>query len=227
MPNTTEETEIKAPCRACHRVTNHEILHKHRDEGAEYVENIGEVSWVNAYEMLGCRGCGTVTLRVTHWFSEDPGEEVRYYPPFISRTMPPWRNKLKSWPLRELMDEIYSALAADSRRLATMGARTIVDMVLVDKVGDVGTFGKKLEELEKAGFIARQGREYLEAALDAGNAAVHRGHNPTEEQLNHVMDIVENVLESVYVLGEAAAELRKTTPPKPPRPKSAPTKSTP
>jgi hypothetical protein len=120
------------------------------------------------------------------------------------------------------MDEIYTALAADSRRLATMGARTIIDMVLVDKVGDIGTFGKKLEELEKSGFIARQGREYLAAALDTGNAAAHRGHKPTAEQLNHVMDIVEHVLQSVYVLEDAAAELRKTTPPKPPRPKSAP-----
>jgi hypothetical protein len=103
MPNKKKETDTKAPCRECHRVTNHKILHLHRVDGSEYVdEQIGEISWANVYEMLECRGCGTVILRDTYWFSEDPEEQVRYYPPFVSRVMPPWRNNLKSWPLREL-----------------------------------------------------------------------------------------------------------------------------
>ena len=226
MPTKKKETETKAPCRECHRETSQKVIKLHRVGGSEYVdEQIGEISWANVYEMLECRGCGTVTLRDTYWFSEDPEEQVTYYPPSVSRVMPQWRSQLKSWTLRELMDEIYSALGADRRRLATMGARTLVDMVLVDKVGDLGTFGQKLAGLEKAGFIARQGREYLEAALDAGNAAAHRGHKPSSAQLNHVMDIVENVLESVYVLEDAAAELKRTTPPKPSKAKSVPTKN--
>jgi hypothetical protein len=103
MPNKKKETDTKAPCRECHRVTNHKILHLHRVDGSEYVdEQIGEISWANVYEMLECRGCGTVILRDTYWFSEDLEEQVRYYPPFVSRVMPPWRNNLKSWPLREL-----------------------------------------------------------------------------------------------------------------------------
>ena len=115
--------------------------------------------------------------------------------------------------LYELLEEIYSALHADNRRLATMGARTLLDMVMTDKVTDVGRFDQKLDALEKE-FITKKQREFLEAALDVGNAASHRGHRPTAKQLDQVMDIVENVIQQIYVLPSAAAELKKSTPPR-------------
>jgi hypothetical protein len=93
-----------------------------------------------------------------------------------------------------------------------MGARTVVDMLLMDKVGDLGTFSEKLTQLEGDGFVGRKNREFLGAALDAGNAAAHRGYQPKKEHLDHVMDIVENVLQAVYILEEAADELKKSTP---------------
>jgi hypothetical protein len=95
-----------------------------------------------------------------------------------------------------------------------MGTRTALDMLLLDKIGDVGSFPQKLEQMEKAGHLGRQNREYLAAALDAGNAAAHRGFQPEEQLLMHVMDILENLLQAVYVLASAAKELKKATPPR-------------
>jgi hypothetical protein len=57
----------------------------------------------------------------------------------------------------------------------------------------------------------------LEAALDAGNAAAHRGHAAKPEEVEIVMDIVENMLHSVYVLHDAAQKLKKSTPLRPAR----------
>ena len=113
----------------------------------------------------------------------------------------------------DLLTEIYSALHANNRRLATMGARTLLDMVMTDKVTDVGRFDQKLDALEKE-FVTTKQREFLEAALDVGNAASHRGHCPTAKQLDQVMDIVESILQQIYVLPNAAAELKKSTPPR-------------
>jgi len=95
-----------------------------------------------------------------------------------------------------------------------MGARAVVDMVILNKIGDAGSFQHKLQEMQERGFVARQSREFLAAALEAGSAAAHRGFEPKEEELAHVMDIVENLLQAVYVLQDAAAELRKATPPR-------------
>jgi uncharacterized protein DUF4145 len=95
-----------------------------------------------------------------------------------------------------------------------VGARTLVDMVMVQKVGDVGTFSEKLRQLVKAGFLSAHNRDVLDAALDAGSAAAHRGHVPSASDVDAVMDIVENLLHAVYVLPDMARRLKRTTPPR-------------
>jgi len=204
-------TFSKAPCNQCNRETKHVLLKKRLTSDETDVEGYGPISWQDLYEMLECSGCESVTLRHTHLFSEGPDPPISYYPPRIARPVPRWRRQLPH-DLGSLTDEVYSALHADSRRLGLMGARTIVDMVLLHKVGDAGTFSWKLKKFEDLGFVGRRDREILEAALDAGSAAAHRGYRPKPEQLDQVMDIVEHLLEAVYVLDSAAAALRKSTP---------------
>lgn len=201
----------KAPCRHCHLETKHILLAIRQTSDEEEIEGYGPISWKDTYEMLECCGCETVVLCHTHNFSEDPDLQVRYYPPPVSRAMPSWRHKTPH-KVNSLMDEVYKSLDADGRRLALMGARALVDITILDKVGDAGTFQQKLQLMVEKGFLSRESSEFLSAALDAGNAAAHRGYYPTSEQLDHVMDIVENLLQAVYVLKDAAAELRKTTP---------------
>jgi hypothetical protein len=210
----------KAPCRTCLRETKHKVLASRQISDSEEIEGVGEVSWEDDYEMLECCGCQTVVLRHTAYWSEDPETTVSYHPPPVSRAFPTWKSKL---PLRfrSLVDEVYAALHADSRRLALMGARTLVDMLMLDKIGDVGSFQHKLEQLEKRGLVGRQNRDFLAVALDAGNAAAHRGYQPKKEQINHAMDIVENLLQAVYVLEGSAEELKKTTPPRPTKKKKS------
>ncbi len=96
-----------------------------------------------------------------------------------------------------------------------MGARTLLDMLMVQQVGDVGSFKQKLKKLEAGGFVSAHHVDILDAALDAGSAAAHRGHAPEAFQVNTVMDIVENLLQAFYVLPGMAQTLKKTTPPRP------------
>jgi hypothetical protein len=76
----------------------------------------------------------------------------------------------------------------------------------------VGTFAEKLKQFEHNGFIGSKDRDVLEAALDAGSATAHLGCEPERETLNQAMDMVEHVLEAVYVLGQAANDIRMWTP---------------
>jgi len=205
----------RAPCRNCLRETNHEVVATRVQKDETEISTGQLIWWKDTYEMLQCAGCGAASLRHTHFFSEDPESDVAYYPPPVSRPPPMWRGKLPPH-VRSLLQEVYSSLHADSRRLAVMGARTLVDMMLLEKVGDVGSFRDKLAQLETLGFVGTRSREFLAAALDAGSAAAHRGFEPEKEQLGHVMDIVENLLQAVYALESAAADLRGATPPRSP-----------
>ena len=205
---------IKAPCNDCGRDTDHEVLKSHNTSGHDPES---ETHWSTTFDMIECRGCHFISLKRTFDFSEYDQVQVDYFPPPVPRRKPDWGHHFllnASSEIQELLVEVYSALHAGNRRLATMGARALLDMAIVAAVGDVGDFKRKLDQLESGGFIGKQPREFLGVALDAGNAAAHRGHCPTPQQLNMVMDIVENVLEQIFVLPHAAEDLKKSIPPR-------------
>lgn len=207
-------------CNRCLGKTQHEILH---ETTMKQIEDDG-IEWATKFEMLQCRGCGDVTLRRTLDAVLDgniPWEDntVTYFPPAVSRRPPSWQ-QVEGFPknLRSVLKEIYKSLDADNVLLPMLGARTLIDMLMLDKVGDVGNFVEKLKQLEDLGVISSRNREILAAALDLGNAAAHRGHSPKAYDVGAVMDIVENLLQTVYVLPNVAQRIKANTPPRPNKP---------
>jgi Domain of unknown function (DUF4145) len=212
MADATNTAE-KLHCNACRQFTKHDLIAAAEERDSHEVPSQGEIWWDTKFEMFQCRGCSEVVLRRTCVFSEDEDPDIRYFPPKSSRHAPRWHYQLPSefWPL---LKEVYSSLDAGSHRLPLMGARTLVDMVVADKVGDVGSFRKKLEALGSNGYVSAQNLEVLFAALDTGSAAAHRGYAASADDLDAVMDIVENLLQAVYVLPKMAKRLKASTPPR-------------
>ncbi len=207
-------------CNRCHTPTLHDLLKEVSDTAEDDVD-LGNGQFHTVWEettnqMLQCRGCKSVVLRCTWNFSEYDAEDVRYFPPPVARLKPHWFDELPS-DLQKLLSEIYRSLDADTLALPMMGARAVLDRVIFDTIGDVGSFEQKLEKLEAGRHITAKGREILDAALDVGNAAAHRGYAPTVKHVLSVMDIVENLVHSTYVLERVAKEIKKDTPPRPPK----------
>ena len=204
-------------CNACGQKTKHVVIAK-RTVVSDQTEYEGKTIVIagDAYRMLECQGCESVSLE--HQMLDEPNDidETVLYPPRVFRRPPKWVQHLPI-PIRGLLEEVYVALQNNSRRLAMMGSRALVDLVILDTVGDVGTFEEKLEALEKKGTVSSKGREILVAALDAGSAAVHRGYLPQPHEMTAVMDIVENLLQATYHLEGLADRLRKATPPRKPK----------
>lgn len=207
----TKNTSIWSHCNECSRSTKHEQIAKKVQAEDEFNEWGHDYSWSKTSLMLECRGCESISMRVEWWHSEyDASDDIDYYPPRVSRKPPVWQSHLPAdW--QSMLREIYTALHANSRSLAMMGARAIVDMYMNDAVGDIGGFAKKLSKLVTDGHLSKQDKEILDVALEAGHAAAHRGHTPTVQEVAHVMDIVENLLQK-FALRHHAAELSKGTP---------------
>jgi hypothetical protein len=74
--------------------------------------------------------------------------------------------------------------------------------------------------MEDAGLLSKSAVSFLEVALDAGSASMHRAHRPSSQDLNTVMDIVENFLQSLFVFDKATKDLKATTPQRPKAKKS-------
>lgn len=208
--------EERIHCNRCRNRTLHALLCKTVEKELEEFDDIPPIEWETTFEMLQCCGCREVILRRTVDADIPWDNEVTYFPPAVSRQLPSWQHN-ESFPeeLRAVLQEVYRSLDANNRLLPMMGARTLIDMLMVEKVGDVGTFGDKLKKLEALGFISSHNREVLSAALDLGSAVSHRGHVPNPEDANAVMDIVENLLHAVYVLPGMAERLRTNTPTRP------------
>lgn len=192
---------------------------KERDD---YMWSILTPSWDYRHQILQCRGCESVTY-LTEIRSEEAwglGEkEVNQFPPPTARRKPEWLERIRASheDLAALMDEIYSALQADSRRLATMGSRCVLDLLMRKEVGDRGSFEQGLDALVANQSLSRLERTLLEASLDAGNAASHRSYRPSPADMARIIGTVEHLVERFYVLRPDAEELVKSTPPRPPR----------
>jgi predicted RNA-binding protein with RPS1 domain len=202
----------------------HRLLSSVVRSGVHEVDPSFYISWENTYQVLECQECDNVTLRVRHWNDEAQCSHNKkdyqdsYYPPIVSRQKPVWFDKLES-KFQYVLEEVYIALDANTRFLAAFGARTALDMLIVDKIGDVGTFKEKLNKLESDGYIDPTEKELLDAVTEAGNAAAHRGYAPDEKLLNSVIDILESLFDRIYFklnrdkeLLKKARELKKKIP---------------
>jgi len=119
------------------------------------------------------------------------------------------------------MDEIYTAVQNGCHRLAAMGVGALLESVITQKIGDKGTFKGNVDALLEAGYVSVRQALTIQSILDAGHASIHRGWEPTNQDVNTLLDIVESIVETVYLHEDLVRELDKKVP-KRKRPNSDP-----
>ena len=219
-PRRNQEKLLWSHCNECGHETLHKVV-KLVTKTRDYDDDRYTVSVGSNWRILQCGGCREVVMSRTDWCSEDDHQDPyvpTYFPPRVSRRKPEWLTKHPELnDYLDLFEEIYAALHADSRRLAMMGARAVIDMAMTQKAGgDQGNFTMGLNALEEDRRLTPEERQLIEAAFNAGSAAMHRGHKPAIGDVNTVIDIVERVVHA-EVLKKKAKELAEATPKRPPR----------
>ena len=203
----------KLHCNLCRGTTWHAVLltreqhhYEEGEHGPSYEEHM-------VYRLAECNGCESISLHTAWTNSAQPAATEEQWPPKISRHQPKWMFQL--WlsenienPFKlEFLREIYAALKAGSLRLAVIGVRALLEQVMLQHVSDQGTFKKNLDAFESAGFISHIQRLSIEPVIEAGHASIHRGFKATYEQVEAILDVTENILESLYISKERAAGL--------------------
>ena len=190
---------------------------RNQDQIDDFLNKRYYPNWSGEHELIQCQGCDSVSYRHVERCSEWESGQVDYfaiYPPRVARRRPDWVDQLKKREIGELFDEVYSALQTNSKRLALMGARCLADIALNDIVGDIGGFEKKIKQAVKDGHLSGRDGNVLNAAVDAGNAAAHRNYNPSDNALSQTLDIIEHLFVNLYIMPNAASNIRQTTPPR-------------
>lgn len=203
----------KLHCNSCLGIRKHSILFEteknYSDEG-EY-DTYEEAC---KYSLVECDGCEDISLH-TEWRNNvNPESEHSQWPPKISRKPPKWlvdlflAENIGNPYKREFLGEIYIALKNNCLRLAVIGIRALLEQIMIESVGDQKTFNKNLEKFEADGYISKLQREAITPVIEAGHASMHRGFKANKDDVEALIDVLENVIESIYISKKKMADLK-------------------
>lgn len=113
---------------------------------------------------------------------------------------------------KALILEIDSALSNELEALPTIGLRTLLETIMVEKIGDTGSFTKKVERFTEEGYVTLKMSEALSHVLDAGNASAHRAYFPSREDLMTCVELVKHLIHGIYILRPRVKKVADNTP---------------
>ncbi|MBZ9604003.1 DUF4145 domain-containing protein [Phyllobacterium chamaecytisi] len=238
-------TTIKAHCSNCSGERNCEIRGHHKVRGSDdYAE------WWTTWYLLVCCGCEHVFAQSVSGNSESydydcdeqgretrtPVEAITTWPAKFKRNRPDWFVDhrtvvdIPSFGIYRSLSELYGALDNDLNTLAAIGVRTTFD-IASEQLGVASglSFEKKLQAMVDCKLITESQSDHLGVLIDAGSASAHRGWQPSVDDLDTLMDVLEEFLHDSFVAPAkkkvADAKVAKMKAKVPPRPgRKAPAK---
>jgi len=190
------------------RRTNHVILQQVKD--TEYDEEGYGVGFHNSYQIVRCRGCETVSFR--HASSSDIDEDPETGEPIVTEHIYPYRlagrKRMDGYErlpvkVRAVYLETLNSLAAGGSILGTIGIRAVVEAVCKDKRTAGTSLEQRIDDLVVKGLLSPTQARFLHKSRLLGNVAVHEIEPAEDATLKIAMDIVENLLQTVYILPAA------------------------
>ncbi|ACZ09444.1 Uncharacterised protein [Sebaldella termitidis] len=198
----TERIEKKF-CNKCNGKRNHKYQVDFLFEDSEIIENMFGVEWSENWIIWQCMGCDEIVIEKVDYFSEDRDEEGN---PILTNTFYPTRNikslKKKTYikipqKLRVIYNEIIDSYNNSCLLLCSIGLRTLLEAVCVDK-GIVS--GNLMNKIVNSTFITDNIKKNLHGIRYLGNDATHDFISPKKEDLELTIKILEDILNTVYDL---------------------------
>lgn len=203
---------LKSNCRNCSRSTNHEILFE-----TEHGADVDYYDERHAWQVLKCLGCDTIGFRyrfddydnVTELASGKTKHAVSYtlYPHTVAGHHPlDFQHAIPSL-IRKVYGQSLAAYAAEANILAGIGFRATIEAVCTHLGVTGSTLEKRIDALAKGGHISTTDKRRLHAIRFLGNDAAHEVREPKPRELKVALDIVEHLINSVFILERKAIDL--------------------
>jgi hypothetical protein len=172
------------------------------------------------YQIVQCQGCEAVSFRKNHTNSEDVAwneedqvgitlDHEELYPSRVAGRHKLWRAGLLPPDVSRIYDETHAALCNKQPILAGIGIRALVETVCKEKGTTKFKLVDKIDELVGMGVLTQAGASTLHRLRVLGNDAAHEVKPHSEETLGIAMDVVEHLLNDVYILPSVARRLPK------------------
>ena len=205
IDNSTQGNIIKIPCSKCSNNTSHQVLLS----VDETCDNPG-YSWSESFQIIECKGCDTLSFRNTSSNSDDMEyigdgdvDYIKYESIYPSRIA--GRNIISETyyiptEVRRIYQETIKALNNECPVLAGIGLRALIESVCKEKNANGNNLYEKIDDLVANNILTPTGSVILHKIRNLGNASAHevRPHSP--EQLFLAMDVIQHLLQDVYIL---------------------------
>ncbi|MDE2019262.1 MAG: DUF4145 domain-containing protein [Patescibacteria group bacterium] len=211
----TKDKNFKLPCGNCDSRTNHKVL-----SSVEYDWYIDgpEISGNDSFEIIVCLGCDALSFRHVSSDSDSVDmdeygnlnaiEREILYPSRITGRRQIENTHLLPLNIRKIYEETHGALCSRFAILAGIGIRTLAESICKEKDTVGINLEKKIDDLVIKGILTRNNAEVLHKTRLLGNRSAHEFVEPKEQELDIAMDIIENLLENVYIIPERAKRLK-------------------
>jgi hypothetical protein len=193
-------------CPECCLQTNHDIL---------FTEKIisdpsDDFHWSIQFEVIRCKGCDNIQFRHIYgdesMFDGDENggivyyDERKYFPGSIIG-----HSGIKNFyeiptKIRIVYLETLEALKANCYLLAAVGLRAVIEAVSIDQKIAGKNLEQKINNLSKNRLITDNDANRLHGIRFLGNDSVHEMEVPNEAKLSIALNIVEHLINNLYLI---------------------------
>ncbi len=170
-----------------------------------------EFNWSTSYEIIQCKGCDNIQFRelysdegMMEWDQEDQTayyyDLKTYYPASIQHHNS--LNNLNVIPqkIRIVYNETLEALKSKCYLLTGVGLRAIIEAICLDQQIVGRNLEVKINNLAKNKLITEKDAHRLHSIRFMGNDSVHEMEVPKEPKIRIALNIVEYLINNLYLI---------------------------
>jgi len=213
---TSEDKVVHVVCSSCgQQYNNHRVL---KEVVRNLVDGPGEpVTEQEFHRFVECMGCGSIKYVFSkQWLDLDWDVEenvVGVYPDGSADQQKRGQAlDLDEIDLPDKVQRMYletiKATSVGIMTLAAGGLRATVEAICRDKGVNGGSLENKIDELERLQFLTPSQAELAHEERYLGNAALHELEMPSRQSVEDGLQIVEGLINTIYILPSKAERLR-------------------
>lgn len=217
--NKSQNEEHWLPRGQCHIETKHKVLQS-VDINCHDSWKRFTYWWTDQYQIIQCLGCEAVSFRNRYESTEDfnwddesgdmiPVCRVEIYPSRVAGRHQLSDSHLLPFEIARIYNETHSALCNKMPILAGIGIRALIEAICKEKAASGKNLEEKIDSLVSMGVLTKDGAEILHSLRILGNIAAHEVTPHSDDQLAVAMNVVEHLLNGVYILPKVASHLPK------------------
>ncbi|MBC8054898.1 MAG: DUF4145 domain-containing protein [Sphingobacteriaceae bacterium] len=209
MIKLEEDAQLRNYCNECYKETNHKVV------SIRTIEGDHEYRVESNYMILKCCGCDNLSYRTEVRDYEDmreddngewqPHSNIETYPQYIPR-----HREIQTFYLPRQLKIIYKeaidCYAAGCLILAGAAFRALIEAIC--KAHDIK--GRDLQaqiiNMVKAKLITQKEGARMHAIRFLGNDSIHELKKPSKESLKIVLNIIDHLLNNLYIIDNEIAE---------------------